>query len=86
MDEAADDEMMQHLYAALWQGKPIALSDPPEWMARNPDLAGHNQAVPHSAVNQERAAKRKDWARYVDLFCDWDNPRALAPMNKQVIV
>ncbi|MEE4204374.1 MAG: NTP transferase domain-containing protein, partial [Halieaceae bacterium] len=86
VDEAADYEMMQHLYTALWQGRPIALSDALDWMARHPELAAHNQAVPHSAINQALAAKRQAWAQHVDLFCDWDDPRVLAPMNKQVIV
>lgn len=71
--------MMQHLYAALWQGAPIALNEAPDWMARHPDLAGHNQAVPHSAINQELAAKRQTWAQHVDLFCDWDDPRTPVP-------
>ncbi|MEA1053946.1 hypothetical protein U5801_29650, partial [Lamprobacter modestohalophilus] len=61
VDESADYEMMQHLYAALWQGAPIALNEAPDWMARHPDLAGHNQAVPHSAINQALAAKRQTW-------------------------
>ncbi|MFB1489881.1 MULTISPECIES: cytidylyltransferase domain-containing protein [unclassified Thiocapsa] len=74
VDEAADYEMMQHLYTALWQGEPIALDDALDWMARHPELAAHNQAVPQSAINQELAAKREAWARHVDLFCDWDDP------------
>ncbi len=74
VDEAADYEMMQHLYTMLWQGEPIPLEDALAWMAKHPDLAGHNQAVPHSAINQELAAKRQAWARHVDLYWDWDDP------------
>lgn len=77
VDEAADYEMMQHLYAALWRGSPIVLSDALDWLARHPDLAGHNLDVQHSAINQELAAKRQAWERHVDLFCDWDDPRKL---------
>ncbi|MBV5272519.1 MAG: NTP transferase domain-containing protein [Lamprocystis purpurea] len=74
VDEAPDYEMMQQLYGALWRGEPIALGAALDWMARHPDLAGHNQDVKHSAINQELAAKRQEWARHVDLFCDWDEP------------
>ena len=74
VDEAADYEMMQHLYTALWQGQPIALKDALAWMAKHPKMATHNQAVPHSAINQELRAKRQTWVQHVDLFCDWDDP------------
>lgn len=84
VDEVADLEMMQYLYAALWQGEPVTLGDALAWMAGHPELAGHNQAVPHSAINQELAAKLRAWARHVDLFCDWDDPRSLHTASNQV--
>jgi spore coat polysaccharide biosynthesis protein SpsF len=83
VDEAADYAMMRHLYAALWQGEPIGLGDALHWMAEHPDLAGQNQDVQHSAINQELAAKRQAWARHVDLFCDWDEPGVLVTSNNQ---
>ncbi|MDP4744956.1 MAG: glycosyltransferase family protein [Porticoccaceae bacterium] len=74
VDETPDYEMMQHLYDALWQGSPIPLHEALEWMALHPELAGCNQAVSYSAINQDLAVKRQAWVQYVDLFCSWDDP------------
>ena len=74
VDEAADYELMHQLYTALWQGQPFTLSQALEWMAHHPDIAGYNQAVQHSAINQELHAKRRLWNRHIALFCDWDDP------------
>jgi spore coat polysaccharide biosynthesis protein SpsF len=82
VDEAADYEMIRHLYTALWRGEPIPFEDALAWMAEHPRLAGQNQAVPHSAINQELAAKHKASAQYVDLYCDWNNPlKIVNPCN-----
>ena len=81
VDEAVDYEMMQQLYGALFKGYPISLTDALTWMDEHPDLVSQNQAVQHSAINQELAAKRRAWLRHVDLFCDWENPRVIISEN-----
>ena len=85
VDELADYEMMQHLYTALWQGQPIRLEDALDWMAEYPELAGINDSVGHSAINQELSAKRRTAGQHVDLFCDWDDPSQviLGPANSR---
>lgn len=81
VDEAADYEMMQHLYHALWRGAPIPLSDALDWMTRHPELAGVNEAVQHSAINQELSVKRRAAQQHVALFCDWDDPSKAIPVS-----
>lgn len=79
VDESADYEMMQHLYHGLWRGAPIPLGDALDWMTRHPELAGVNEAVQHSAINQELSAKRRTVQQHVVLFCDWNDPSQAIP-------
>lgn len=85
VDELADYEMMQHLYTALWQGQPITLEDALDWMSEHPELAGINDSVEHSAINQELSVKRRTAGQHVHLFCDWDDPSQviLGPANSK---
>ena len=85
VDEAADYEMMQHLYDALWRDGPVPLSEALDWMACHPELAGVNETVQHSAINQELSAKRRTAHQHIALFCDWDDPSHAisAPTNTE---
>ena len=74
VDEAADLQMMQNLYSALWRGKPIPLLEALGWMASNPDIADNNRSIPHSVINQELAHKRTFLFQHIELFCDWNDP------------
>ncbi|MFP4294188.1 MAG: cytidylyltransferase domain-containing protein [Halothiobacillaceae bacterium] len=78
VDEQADYEMMQQLYAALWKGVPITLDEALEWMARNPLVAGHNLSVQDSAINQRLSAERRARAPGMDLLYSWENPSIAA--------
>ena len=74
VDEINDYKMMHALYAALWHGQPIALTDALAWMSQHPKLASINQSVTHSAINLELSAKQISWTRHIALFCDWNAP------------
>jgi spore coat polysaccharide biosynthesis protein SpsF len=77
VDEINDYMMMRALYAALWRGQPIALTEALAWMAQHSELASINQSVPHSAINKELSAKQISWMEHVALFCDWNDPRLI---------
>jgi spore coat polysaccharide biosynthesis protein SpsF len=84
VDEMADYELMQQVYAALWQGDPIGIRAVLEWLERHPELAAHNQSVPDSAINQEIHARLRTWAGHVQHFCDWDDASRVAVPSRAV--
>jgi len=75
IDESQDYEMMQHLYEALWGGEPIPLKVALTWMTHNSHLSEINNAVEHSGINQELAAKRRTWDHHIAHYCDWNTSR-----------
>jgi spore coat polysaccharide biosynthesis protein SpsF len=85
VDEINDYKMMEVLYSALWDGKPIAFTEALAWMSQHPELASINGAVAHSAINQELSAKQKNWMRHVALFCDWNDPRLIDHRKERLV-
>lgn len=77
VDEINDYKMMQALYSALWDGKPIAFTEALAWMSQHPELASINRSVAQSSINQELLAKQESWMEHVALFCDWNDPRLI---------
>lgn len=58
VDEAKDYQMMATLYEALYQGQPIPLEVALDYLRRHPEVAGLNQQVEQSGINQELAKHR----------------------------
>ena len=58
VDEAKDYQMMEILYGELYTGQPIPLEVVLDYLQCHPKVAGLNQQVPQSAINQELAARR----------------------------
>ena len=81
VDEHADYEMMQHLYKALWRGEPILLSEALQWRVSHPELSRINETVQHSVINKELSAKRGEAERHVALFCHWEDPTKVVPVQ-----
>lgn len=75
VDEEADYKMMVKLYEDLCQGKPIPLKQAVHWLETHPEIAGINQRVQHSAINQELAAKRAARKRQVQAQAEWQGDR-----------
>jgi len=58
VDEAKDYQMMATLYGALYKGRPIPLEVVVDYLQCHSKVAGLNQHVEHSAINQELVARR----------------------------
>ena len=71
VDYPGDYELMACLYQALWNDEPIPLATATDWLAENLHISKANKSVEPSMVNQELAAKRNDFAKHVDVYCNW---------------
>jgi spore coat polysaccharide biosynthesis protein SpsF len=77
VDESKDYEMMEKLYESLWHGNPISLPDALEWLSNNRAMSESNMLVRPSTINRELTAKREDYKRHVEFYCEWNNPSEL---------
>jgi hypothetical protein len=55
VDEAADYALMEHIYNALYRGRPIPLSEVYTWLDDNPEVARINRHVGIKGVNRYAA-------------------------------
>lgn len=73
VDEERDYTLMESLYAALWDGRPIPLRKAVVWLDAHPAVATLNREVRHRPVNQELTEKRRLWERHVLRYYDWED-------------
>jgi spore coat polysaccharide biosynthesis protein SpsF len=71
VDEEADYELMAALYEALYQSAPIPLEQAIAHLEAHPELTALNRQVPHSAINQELAARRAQTAALLLTTAPW---------------